>query len=206
MKRKYWVGGIVALLIILGVWMIADSYSDKADKASESAEVEEQGDIVVEEENHIPADIDEEYLKKLRERYSQPTLVMGDVKTEPGEEASVLVLVVNNPGILGMCGTLSYDESVMSLEKVENGKIFKDVLDFTKSKELKSGCRFLWDGVDIESKQIMDGEALQMIFKIKKSAKKGKYPIKLILDKESTINRELTQLDLELDCGYITID
>lgn len=206
-KKRYLVILAVILLVFAGCMAVFSHFNedDAAEEAPTLNEAEEHADIVVEEENNIPDDVDDAYLEKLRARYLQPILVMGDVEAAPGEEVTVRVLAVNNPGILGMCATLSYDENTMTLERVENGKIFNDVLNFTTSETLTSGCRFLWDGLDIDPEKIEDGEVIRLFFKIKESAKTDKYPITLIPDEGGTVDRELKPIELAVDCGYITV-
>lgn len=160
---------------------------------------------LAEEENDIPAEVTEEYLDELRGRYPQPVLVIGDVNAETGSDAVVRMIAVNNPGILGMSGTISYDESVMTLTAAENGAVFSELLDFTTSSSLKNGCRFLWDGLELTPEQVKDGVMLNLTFEIKDDAKSGRYPIVFIPDLEGIVDTNLEVLDLEVDCGYITV-
>lgn len=141
----------------------------------------------------------------LQTEYYQPALVAGDAEASAGEEVTVDVLVIKNPGILGMCFSLFYNEDVMVLKKVEEGEAFKDILDFSMSGKLQNGCRFLWDGIDIESDQIKDGRILQLTFAIKEDAPNGKYPITLLADNNGTVDRNLQTVDLYVDCSYVTI-
>lgn len=175
-----------------------------SDDTEDSGETQQY--IASEPENEIPVDYDDEFLEDLKTEYQSPVLLVGDAKAKPGDEVTVLVLALNNPGILGMSATLSYDESAMTLVSAQNGRALSDVLDLTASGTLKNGCRFLWDGLDIADDQVKDGEVLQLAFKINDNAKGGKYPVTLILDEGGTVDRELEQLDLTVDCGYVTVD
>lgn len=148
-------------------------------------------------------EIDERIERAVQNRI--PTIVVSDVSTEPGGKVTVTAKIVNNPGILGMSMTLSYDESVMELINVKNGDAFNDVLTMTNSKSLDSGCIFLWDGEDITSDQVLDGEILVLEFRMSKSAPAGKTPILLTCDKDGVVDKELQMVDIAIENGFITI-
>ncbi|WP_288619166.1 cohesin domain-containing protein [uncultured Eubacterium sp.] len=134
-----------------------------------------------------------------------PTVAVSNTDAKAGQKVKVPVYVVSNPGILGMTLSLSYDESIMQLVNVQEGEAFKDVLDMNYSKQLKSGCTFLWDGEDITTDQILDGKILILEFKILKSAPVGKSPIVLLCDTDGVVDRDIQPIDLRLENGSVTI-
>ena len=111
-----------------------------------------------------------------------PSIVISSAEAKQGDTVKISVSIVNNPGVLGMSLTLSYDESVMELVSAENGNEVKDVMDMNHSKTMESGCVFLWDGEKIDSNQIQDGEILNLEFKVFKSAPVGKTQVLLVSD------------------------
>ena len=155
--------------------------------------------------------LNEEISVKNEERIKQadqegiPAVIVSNANARPGDKITVTATIVNNPGILGMSMTLSYDENVMRLIEVENGDAVKDVLNLSSSNELKSGCIFLWDGENITSEQIIDGEILTMEFEINESAPIGKSPVLLISDKDGIVDNDLEPKDLTIDNGFVTI-
>lgn len=134
-----------------------------------------------------------------------PKIVISNVRANPGDKVTVTASIVNNPGILGMSMVLSYDENVMKLTNVENGDAFKDILEMTNTKNFKNGCSFLWDGENIESDQVSDGEILILEFQISKDAAAGKTPILLLLDEDGTVDRDLQTVDVSVDNGFLTV-
>lgn len=78
-----------------------------------------------------------------------PTLQVEEIKAKRGSVAKVKINIKNNPGILGMKFSVYFDEEALSINKVDNGVAFKDILTFTKSKYLVSGSNYIWDGMDI---------------------------------------------------------
>ena len=101
------------------------------------------------------------------ETSTSPTIVVDTVNAAPGDEVQAAISVKKNPGILGMTLTLYYDETLCTLEKVENGNAVADILDLTTSKNLSNGARFVWDGIEITGSDIKDGDVLLMTFKVR---------------------------------------
>lgn len=133
------------------------------------------------------------------------SIKVSEATASQGEDAQIIAKIENNPGILGMTLTLNFDENALSLKEAENGNVFRDVLDFTPSKTLLNGARFVWDGIDITSDKIKDGEILIMDFHILENAKPGKYPITLTYTTGDIVDNNLSTVDLTMKTGYITI-
>lgn len=136
-----------------------------------------------------------------------PLIIVEDRKVKSGEnDVSIVISVKNNPGILGMILTLTYDDTVMTLKKAVNGGIFNGVLTLTKSKKLCNGCSFVWDGESVVDNQIKDGEILILDFDISDSAPVGKYTVAVSYQKGDIIDNDLKPLDFSIDSGKITIE
>lgn len=132
-------------------------------------------------------------------------ITLNSVSVAPDNDAQILVKVENNPGILGMTLTLHYDEANISLESVEDGEAFRDILNLTTSKPLKSGTRFAWDGLELAPGDIKDGTFLYMNFRVLDNAKTGKYPITLTYTEEDIVDNNLKSISLPIVNGYITV-
>ncbi len=132
-----------------------------------------------------------------------PTIIVDDVSGKPGDKVQIAVKIKNNPGILGMILTAYYDESKCSLLSVENGEALKDILDFTPSKELCNGAKFVWDGTEITDDDKKDGEILLMNFKILDA--EGSIPITLKYFDGDIVDNNLLNLYPQIKNGNITI-
>ena len=128
-----------------------------------------------------------------------------EVKASPGEEVQVPVEISNNHGILGMILTVNYDESVCEMKSAENGDALKDVLLLTQSKTLKSGARFVWDGLELSEDQIKDGTVLMMKFKVSSDAQPGEYPITLTCAEGDVVNADLEAVSPQIVNGSLTV-
>lgn len=120
-----------------------------------------------------------------------------------GDEVEVAVKVDNNPGILGMTLTLSYDDTMCSLVSVKNGEAFEGVLDLSYSKDLKSGILFLWDGVDVSDESIKDGSILVLTFKVKDDAEEG--ACNITVETGDIVDNNLNSISPVIKNGEISI-
>ena len=182
---------IVILLILIGsVFVFLSSKKMPKEEAVETAESILKGN-------------DEKI--ETAKKNEVPSIVISSAEAKQGDTVKISVSIVNNPGVLGMSLTLSYDESVMELVSAENGNAVKDVLDMNHSKTMESGCVFLWDGEKIDSNQIQDGEILNLEFKVLKSAPVGKTQVLLVSDEGGIVNNNLESLELNIENGFINV-
>lgn len=143
---------------------------------------------------------------EIESNHGYPLISINDVSAKAGDEIQVSITLKNNPGILGMALSAYYDETNLTLQSVENGEAFKDVLELTTSQILASGSRFLWDGIDISENNIKDGTVLIMNFTINNGAQAGKYPITLKYSDGDIVDKNLTSVSPQIENGYITIN
>lgn len=136
---------------------------------------------------------------------SDAEIFVSNVSAKPGEEVKVAINVKNNPGILGMVLAVYYDEEKCTLTNVENGEVFKDVLNLTTSKTLESGARFVWDGIDIADNDIQDGEVLVMTFKMMDNAADGICQIEIESINDDIMDKNLETIYPKISDGGITI-
>lgn len=146
---------------------------------------------------------DDQSTKTNKNEYPLISINSTDAKT--GDIVQVTIDLKNNPGILGMALSIYYDESKCSLQSVEIGEAFKDILDMTTSKTLESGVKVVWDGVDISQDNIKDGTILIMNYKINDTATPGKSPITVKYFDGDVVNRELENVQMLIENGYINI-
>ncbi len=136
-----------------------------------------------------------------------PILEVDKVEAIPGEKTVELTISIkNNPGILGMSFNVNYDENALKLTKVKSGTAVENVLTFTSSKELSTGCRFVWDGTELKSNQIKDGDVLVLSFDVMDDAKEGKYSVDVSYDEGEIVDYKLIPVDMNIQNGNIYIN
>lgn len=136
---------------------------------------------------------------------SEPKISISAVDAKAGDTIQLQAKLENNPGILGMSLTVFYDDSNLTLESVENGEAFKDVLDLTTSKSFKSGAKFLWDGILVEQGDIRNGIVLTMNFRVNYTATVGEYPISFAYADGDIVDNNLTPVSVQMTDGLITV-
>ncbi len=133
-----------------------------------------------------------------------PTLYASTVQTSPGETVEVAVQIKNNPGVLGMTFSIHFDESKCRLVSVKNGDALK-ALQFTPSKTLENGSRFLWDALELSDGDVLDGEVLVMKFKVSDDAY-GYCPITVKAFSGDILDQELNVISPLVQSGEIIIN
>ena len=136
----------------------------------------------------------------------EPTIMVNSAIGEPGEIVEVHLELKNNPGILGMILSVEYDETAMRLIEVENGNAFSNVLTMTPSKELKSGMRFVWDGLELGKNDVKDGTVLLLRFQIAETAVVGeRYTISFKSNDGDIVDSNLKVVNAQHVQGYIEL-
>ncbi|MBQ8587736.1 MAG: InlB B-repeat-containing protein [Oscillospiraceae bacterium] len=122
-----------------------------------------------------------------------------------GATVAVDVVIQNNPGILGMTLTLTYDESALTLTGVTNGDAMS-ALTFTAPKEFKSGVNLPWDAESISEEDIKDGVIATLTFEISKTAQlNSRVPVEVSYDAGAIVDNDLNSLSVLLSPGYIQV-
>ena len=78
--------------------------------------------------------------------YASGNVMTFEICSEPvsaGRDTILSVNTINNPGFLTMAVEIRYDDTVMSLTEIVNGKDFPDY-NFVAPKKLQNGCRICW--------------------------------------------------------------
>lgn len=133
-------------------------------------------------------------------------LSVESVKASAGDKLeTVRISVKDNPGILGMRFSVSYDESVLTLTGALNGDAVSRILTLTKAKTLCSGCNFVWDGIEIDTEDVKDGTVLELQFRVSDSAAAGNYPITIRYNSGDIVDNDLQKLSPYIQNGYISI-
>lgn len=145
-------------------------------------------------------------VRAVYDRDTTPSIIVGDVEVNAGtKDVDVPVYINANPGVLGMTLLLQFDDEKLNLVNAVNGDAVKDVLTMTCSKNLKSDCKFTWDGQEISGNDIRDGTIVVLSFKLKDSVEPGVYNINMYYQVGDIVDKDLKPLSLELRSGKIIV-
>ncbi len=132
-------------------------------------------------------------------------LTLETVSAQPGETVEVAVNLENNPGIVSANLKLAFDEGLMLVD-AENGDVFPSSISFIRPKQLddggkiKDGCRFVWNGFDIDDSLIKDGTMMKLTFEVSEEAKTGDtYNISVTTEDGDVIDKYLNSVILTAD-------
>lgn len=202
-KRIIFLGLIVIILLVTSLFCLTGTKKEKTkDQSVESITTEKE----IESDTDSSTEDSEvtERLDKIRQT-GKTTLVVENVQVQEKDSIKVRVWIVNNPGIVGMTSLLSYDQNVLSLKSAKCDPKFQDILTFNYSKDSADGCVFLWTGETLREDQIFDGVLMTMEFEIKNNEKNIKTPIRLIPENNGTYDKDLNEVKVMTDNGYVTI-
>lgn len=133
------------------------------------------------------------------------SLTVGSTSVYPGDVFQIPVSISGNTGIIGMILTVTYDDNVLTLQSVSNGEAFDGILNMTASKELSSGARIIWDGINVDSDKIKDGNILYLNFVVTSEAASGNYPVRLSFEHNDIVDGNLNLLSLKIANGNVTV-
>ena len=123
--------------------------------------------------------------------------------TDDNKKVDVKVSVTDNPGILGMVFSVSYDEETLKLIDCQNG-VALSALTFQEPSRYISGCNFVWYGS--ETGKVIDGEMLILTFEIAENAKSGTYPITISWDDRDIYDSNCDMVDPDVTQGAIVLE
>ncbi len=139
---------------------------------------------------------------KANESVNNTKIVVSNNLSLPGDHIDVDISVANNPGILGMTLMLQYD-SKLTLVSAKSGAAF-DMLAMTKPGVLESGCKFVWDGTELDEESIKDGTILTLTFEISKEVKAGEKYI-ISASSEDAVDMNLNPVKITTQSGSLSI-
>lgn len=133
-----------------------------------------------------------------------PTVTVESVQAKPGETVDVKVSIANNLGFLGAALMVSYDEG-LELVNSKAGDGFA-ALAMTKPGQYASPCKFVWDAVDIEPEDIVDGEIMTLTFKVSDTVQGGtNLNVNVSYDAGDFINTALEPVEIQVVNGIISV-
>ena len=105
----------------------------------------------------------------LYEEITEATIIVSSSTASAGDTVTLLVQVVNNPGVAGAKIKLTYD-SKLTLIEAKAGPAF-EFLDYTAPAKLQNECNFNWDS--LEGQSVEDGTIIELKFTINNIVERG---------------------------------
>lgn len=119
----------------------------------------------------------------------------------PSGKIEVDLKLENNPGIIAANINISFDEELVLVGAV-NGDAFSSLTyippkQLSASTPIVSSCNFIWQGFDINDKDIKDGTILTLVFEVSDKARDGQsYSISVSNKRNDVLDKELNSISL----------
>lgn len=137
-----------------------------------------------------------------------PEFIVESVSAEPGSTIDIPVSIKNNPGILGAVFTLSYEEGLTLKNVASPDDDAFGALNMTKPGKFVSPCNFVWDGQELQDKDIRDGTILVLTFHISEDAVPGKdlgIHISYVPDQGNIVGKDLQKVNPKMTDGAVRV-
>ena len=132
---------------------------------------------------------------------TDPTIVIGNVSGNAGDEIVVTFDLVNSPELYAMSLKIAFDDTALTLVSAESGEAM-DAFTYTNPSRLKNGSNFMWYANDPATG---NGTVLKLTFKINESATAGTYPITMTCDPSNTYDANDNDINLGFVYGSIVV-
>ena len=139
----------------------------------------------------------------VKAEYQTPILSVQSVYARPGECVEVEVNIQNNTNILGAAILFTFD-SGLTLKEYKAGDAFAQ-LYMTPPGELRSPCRFVWDGLQPDPESVRDGVVLTLTFEVAENMTPRKLHIVPSCQTGDMVDGNMNVLSPELVGGTVEI-
>jgi len=131
-----------------------------------------------------------------------PEIMASDAEGSPGGDVDITISLKNNPGIVSMTLTVTYDDNVMTLSEVNDTGLFPGQMHTTKR---KSPYTLTWENDTSRTDYTVNGTVVTLSFKISDTARSGDYPIVIGVPLDGIYNYDVDNVDFALINGNVRI-
>lgn len=136
---------------------------------------------------------------------ANPMISVAQVSGNRGDNIDVKVKISGNPGIISIRMFVKYDKDALKLIKASNGEIFNESTATFGDDIDANPYTLLWEDALSTEDHTDDGILVTLTFKILDTAAEGKSNIEILLDKGSTFNSNIEEVDFGISNGFVNI-
>lgn len=133
------------------------------------------------------------------------TLFMGTKQTVLGETIEMPIYLSENPGIITIMLSVTYDSRTLKLKNVRNGTVFEDTHAHFGYDLTLQPFTLYWENALARKNNNSNGELAILEFEVLQSAPAGEAEIHLEYEPSSTIDMNLVDVPFQADSGTIFI-
>ena len=137
---------------------------------------------------------------------STPTITVSDATALAGETVSVSISLANNPGIISLRLSVSYDTSVMTLTDIEDKDCFQNVTFADDAGKMASSPYIiLWNSATSAQPCTANGVIATLKFVVKADAADGTYPVSVSYQAGDILDFDLRSVAFATKNGTVTV-
>ncbi len=180
-----------------------EATEEETDEPSVNEENTSDDDLILEENLLVTLELEDNSVRNQVYTVRDKVYInVEDVTAMPGQEVSVDISVINNPGILGMTLSLYYNDDT-EIVAVDEG-IALDSLTFTPPGDFNDNpVNLLWDGMS--DNDYSTGDIATVTFYVPKGIDEGTYELYLTYRPGDVFDENYDDLDVYISQGSITI-
>ncbi len=133
-----------------------------------------------------------------------PTFAAGNAAAKPGETVEIPVLIENNPGIIALDVSVSFDTNVLTLQNAVNASLFSEGEITLGGSYNTATYKILWEN-GTGSNSTENGAIATLTFLINEEAEAGETTITVDYVASSVFDVDLEEVAFEKRAGVVTI-
>ena len=135
------------------------------------------------------------------ETSTAPTITVGSLTVDPGQEFTVPVTVSNSPGIISMVLDISWPDTLSLVEVKDTGLYSNGIVGDTSA----SPCTLSWIMTAASEDDYDNGDIALLTFRVKETAAAGSYGISVGYNAENVFDRNLDNMPFTTVDGQIKV-
>ena len=137
---------------------------------------------------------------------STPTVQLSSATAAAGDTVSVSISLANNPGIISLRLSVSYDTSVMTLTGIEDKGCFQSVTFADDAGKMASSpYMILWNSATAAQPCTANGVIATLKFAVKADAAGGTYPVSVSYQTEDILDFDLHSVAFATKNAAVTV-
>lgn len=128
-----------------------------------------------------------------------------DMSVNVGETFEVPVYIKNNPGMIAMKMSVSYDSEKLKLIGARNGVVFGSSTAYFGKDLTANPYTLLWEDALTEENYDEDGILFTLIFELNEAVGACETEIEFLIDKGSTFDIDINEVDLKAKNCLVTV-
>lgn len=134
-----------------------------------------------------------------------PTIALADVEANAGDTIEVPIYIQNNPGLIALKFSVSYDAEVLTLLSAIDAGIFGSGNAYFGKRLTDIPYVLLWEDALADDNYQGNGLLATLTFKVADGAQTGETAVSISMDNGSTIDVDLTEIHFDVKGSTVSV-